>query len=83
MFVLPPRVSLICLLVSSDVSVSALRTRSMADAVGTVAVFEELVIYPLANNTSPTSAAAGESPLVGLATLESVSLSLGKIVTGV
>ena len=55
----------------------------MADAVGTVTVFEELVIYPLANKTSPTSAAAGESPLVGLATLESVSLSLGKIVTGV
>ena len=55
----------------------------MADAVGIVAVVEDLVISPPANRTSPTSAATGESPVVGLATLESVSFSLGKIVTDV
>ena len=56
----------------------------MADAVSaeTVAVVEELVTSPPANRTTPTSAAAEESPVVGLATLEPVSFSLGKIVTG-
>ena len=59
----------------------------MTDAVsaGTVEVVEKLVVSPPANRTSPTSAAAQaeESPVVGLATLESVSFSLGKIFTGV
>ena len=57
----------------------------MADEVsaGTVAVVEELVISPPANKTLPTSAATEGSPVVGLATLESVSFPLGKIVTGV
>ena len=57
----------------------------MADGVfaGTVAVVEELIISSLANRTSSTSAAAEKSPIVGLATIGFVSLSLGKIVTGV
>ena len=69
---------------SSDVSVT-LRARSMADAVsaGTVAAIEELVISPPANRASPTSAVAEGSPVVGLTTLESISFSLGKTVTGV
>ena len=50
----------------------------MADAVGTVAVVEELAISPPASRTSPTSAAAGVNLVVGLATLKSVSSSLGK-----
>ena len=45
----------------------------MADAVRTVAVVDELAIPPPANRTSSaTSAAAGESLIVGLATLKSV-----------
>ena len=55
----------------------------MADAVGTVAVVEELAIFPPANRTLPTSAAAGTNLIVGLATLESVSFFLGKNVIGV
>ena len=45
----PPKQFLICWLTSSDVSVDALRARSMVAAVsaGTVAVVEELVIPPL------------------------------------
>ena len=54
-----------------------------AVSTGTVVVVEELVISPPANRTSPTSATTGESPIVGLAALESVLFSLGKIVTGV
>ena len=50
----------------------------MADVVETVAVVEELTIPPPANRTSPTSAAAGESVAVSLATLECVVFSLGK-----
>ena len=50
----------------------------MADAVGTVAVVEELAIPPPANQASLTLASAGESLVVGLATLESVSFFLGK-----
>ena len=67
---------------SSDVSVGTLRARLMVDAIflGTLAVVEDLVISPPAKSTSPTSVAAEESPVVGLATLESVSFSLGKIV---
>ena len=86
MFVLSPLkypVPQICWLASSDVPVSALRARLMADAVGTVAVVEELAISPPANRTSPTSAAAGESLVVGLPTLESISFSLGKNVIAV
>ena len=55
----------------------------MADAVGTVAVVEELAISPPTYRTSPTSAAAWESLVVGLPTLESISFSLGKNVIGV
>ena len=55
----------------------------MADAVETVAVVEELAICPPANRTSLASAAAGESPVVALATLESVSFFLGKKMIGV
>ena len=55
----------------------------MADAVGTVAVVKELTIFHLANRTSPTSAAAGKSLVVDLATLKSVSFSLGKNVIGI
>ena len=81
----PPKPFLICWLTSSDVSVSALRARWMADAVssGTVAVVEELVTSTPANRASPTSATTKESPVVGMAALESVSISLGKVVTGV
>ena len=61
----PSKVSLTCQLTSSDVSVSALRAR---------------LDSPPANRTSPISAAAGKSLFVGLATLESVSFSLGKSV---
>ena len=50
----------------------------MADAVGTVAIVEELAISPSANRISPTSATVGESLVVGLATLKPVSFSLGK-----
>ena len=55
----------------------------MAEAAGTVSVVEELAISPHANRTSPTSAAAGESLVMGLVALESVSFSLGKNVIGV
>ena len=55
----------------------------MAAAVGTVAVVEELVSTPPANRTSPTSAAAGEIPVMDPASVESVSFSLGKIETDV
>ena len=55
----------------------------MANAAGTVAVVEELPISPPVIRASPTSAAAGESPSVDLATLEPVSFSLGKNVIGV
>ena len=81
----PPTLSLICWLTSSDVSVGALRAPSMADTVsaGALTVVEELVIVPSVNRTLPTSTAAEKSLLMGLATLESLSLSLGKIVTGV
>ena len=51
--------------------------------IGTVSVVKELPISSPANRTSPTSAAAEKSPVVGLATLEFVSLSLGKDVIGV
>ena len=81
----PPKLSLICCLTSIDVSVSALTARSMAEAVsaGTVAVVEELVICPPANRIPLTLATAEESPVVGLTALESVSFSLGEVVTGV
>ena len=55
----------------------------MANAVGTVAVVEEFAISSPANPTSPTSAAAGESLVVDLATLEPVSFYLGNNVVGV
>ena len=57
----------------------------MADAVsaGTVAIAEEPVISPPADRALSTSAAAEESVVVGLAALESVSVFLGKIMTGV
>ena len=57
----------------------------MADTVsaGALTVVEELVIVPSVNRTSPTSTAAEKSLLMGLATLEPLSLSLGKIATGV
>ena len=79
-----PKPFLMCWLTSSDVSVSVLRARWMADAVssGTVAVVEELVTSTPANRASPTSATTKESPVVGMAALESVSISLGKVVTG-
>ena len=79
-----PKLSLICWLASSSVSFSALRARSMVDAVfaGTVVVVEELGIYPPAKRTPPTSATAEKSPVVGLAALEPVSFSLGKVATG-
>ena len=48
----------------------------MADAVGTVAVVEELAIPPPGNQASLTS--VEETLVVGLATLESVSFFLGK-----
>ena len=78
----PPTLSLIGWLTSSDVSVSALRARLMADGVSadTVVVVEDLVISPPANSTLPSSTATGESPVVGQATLESVSFSSGKTV---
>ena len=81
----PPTLSLICWLTNSDVSVSALRARSMADTVfaETVAVIEELVVSRPDNKASPSSAAAEESPVVSLATLESVSFSHGKNVKGI
>ena len=47
----------------------------MADAVDTVVVIEELDIPPPASRTSPTSSAAGEILIVGLATLESASFT--------
>ena len=60
----PTKLSLICLkkgsvfccLINSDISVSALKARSMADAVSpeTVAVVDEVVISPPANRTSST-----------------------------
>ena len=75
--------SLICWLTSSDVSVSALRAHSMADAIGTVAVVKEFAISPSTYLTSPTLAATGESMVVGLATIKSVSFYLGKSVIGV
>ena len=50
----------------------------MADVAGTVAFVKELATSPPANQTSPTLASAGESLVVGLATLESVSFFLGK-----
>ena len=50
----------------------------MVDAVGTMAVVEELAISLPANRKSPTSAAAGERLIVGLATLKFVSFFLGK-----
>ena len=68
------KVSLVCWLISSDVSVSALRARPMSDVVGTVVFVEELAISRPANQTSHTLASAGESLVVGRATLESVSL---------
>ena len=81
----PPTIFLICWLTSSDASFSALRALSMAGtvSVGTLSVVEELVVSPSSNRTSPTSAAAEKSPVVGLATLECVSFSLSKIVTDV
>ena len=60
---LPSKVSPICRLTSNDVSVSVLRVR---------------LDFPPANRTLPTSAAAGESLVVGLATLKSVPFSLDK-----
>ena len=74
---------LICWLGSSDVSVSALRAHLIVDALsgGTVAIIEELVISLSVNRISPTSTAAEEDPVVGLATLGFVSFSPGKIVT--
>ena len=80
-FIISPKISLICWLASSDVSASNLRARSMADAVGTVAVVEELAISPPAYRTWPISAAAGERPVVCLATFESASFSLDEIGT--
>ena len=70
---------------SSDVSVSALRARSMADAVsaGILAAVEELVIPPLANWTLSTSAVAEVDAVVGRVALGSVSFLLGNTVTGV
>ena len=70
----PPTLFLICWLISSDVSVSALRAGLMADGVfaGTVVVVEKLVIFRPANSTLPTLAATEENPVVGLAKLESV-----------
>ena len=46
----------------------------MSDVVGTVVFVEELAISRPANQTSHTLAPAGESLVVGRATLESVSL---------
>ena len=70
----PPTLFLICWLISSDVSVSALRAGLMADGVfaGTVVVVENLFIFRPANSTLPTLAATEESPVVGLAKLQSV-----------
>ena len=59
---LPSKLFLVCWLTSSDVFVSALRTRSMVNAVGTVAAVEELAISAPANQTSPNSVATGERP---------------------
>ena len=55
----------------------------MADGVSaeTVVAVEDLVIFPPANSTLPSSTATEESPVVGQATLESVSFSSGKTVT--
>ena len=68
---------------SNDISVSALRGSSMADAVsvGTLAAVEELVTSPPAGRISPTSAAAEEDAVVGLFALESVSFPFGNTVT--
>ena len=48
--------SVFCCLINSGISVSALKARSMADAVSpeTVAVVDEVVIPPPANRTSST-----------------------------
>ena len=72
--VVPPKLFLISWLLSSDVSVSALWAGLMADGVfaGTVVVVENLVIFRPANSALPTLAATEESPVVGLAKLESV-----------
>ena len=48
----------------------------MADAVGTVAVVEELAISPHFSRASPTSAAVGKRLVLGLASLECVSFHL-------
>ena len=56
---LPSILYLICGLTSSDVSVSTLRARLVADAIGTMAVVEELAIPPPTYQTSSISAAAG------------------------
>ena len=57
----------------------------MADAVsaGTLAAVEELVTPPLAKRIPSISAAAEEDAVVGLFVLGSISLFLGKTVTGV
>ena len=62
-------------------SVSAFRTRSMADAVsaGTLVVVEELVTPPPAEIISYISAAAEEDAVLGLFVLRSVPFSLGDV----